>query len=82
MLVGEPPICVPSGSVTEIKEPPGLPSRRGCMVMVIRSPGFSVFGFQPWRTKLDGELVSMLHSTALPEASVTVIWIQECGLVH
>jgi hypothetical protein len=50
--------------------------------MVILSPGFSVFGFQPFLTRLDGEFISTLHSTALPEASVTIIWIHEWGLIH
>jgi hypothetical protein len=52
------------------------------MMTVIWSPGFSVFGFQPCLTKLDGEFISMLHSTALPEAPVTIICIQEWGLIH
>jgi hypothetical protein len=68
--------------VAETSDPPALPSRSGCIVIVIWSPGFSVFGFQPCLTRLDGAFISILHSTAFPEASVTIIWIQECGLIH
>jgi len=47
------------------------------MLTVILSPGFSIFGFHPCLSRLEGELASMLHSTGLPEASATIIWIQQ-----
>src|SRR5690349_15652887 len=49
---------------------------------VISVPGSSDCLVNPRRTSVFGVPLSIIHSVVVPSAFFTLIWIQECGLIH
>src|SRR5262245_16480844 len=72
----------PLASATETNSPPGSPFFIGRPVTLTLSPAFTVFDFQPARTRNVGEVISKFHRSLPPLAFGTSTSSHACGLAH